>query len=313
MKLFLLIIAPFACVAPATSSHHLSIFSHHAQAARGPAAVRNGLIRGLKKLNISFNENPDYAQSAPIVMVLDDNHVLMDLLNLKKQGFIKKIFAGPNTGISKEDLFHLLMDPGLDGYLVPSQWPKDCWCSYNNALQQKIFVWPTGVDTDYWRPQISDKQNNVLIYWKNGNEQFYHSVEHLVRTYGWNPITVRYGSYQQDQFKKELERCRCAIFLTSSESQGIAQLESWSMNVPTLIFDPQNAFDYLSIRYEHPRSCPLLTRATGRTWKSVDELKILMENMSTILEECAPRKWVLDHMTDEKSTSILMNIINQSF
>jgi len=103
----------------------------------------------------------------------------------------------------------------------------------------KIEVWPIGIDTDAWRPSSPEQKNhrraavrqgamaarapfgrtgraNSLTSWANG-----HSVEEL-----------RYGSYEESDYRRALSRCRAMIFLCQHESQGIAYQEALASGVP---------------------------------------------------------------------------------
>ncbi|HJZ23116.1 MAG TPA: hypothetical protein VJ201_01550, partial [Candidatus Babeliales bacterium] len=184
---------------------------------------------------------------------------------------------------------------------------------YIHRLKNKFLVWYAGVDKQFWMPNNKEKNKNVLIYWKTEPESFCIDIEKTLRKHRWNPIRIKYGTYSPDQFKLLLNQSQFAVFISKSESQGIALAEAWSMNVPTIVWNPQVPIEYLGVRYKNVSSCPYLTFDTGIAWKSLDELEVILSNISLALGMFKPREWVLKNMTDEVSAQMLIDIIIESF
>lgn len=291
----------------------ISIFSSCAFSGEisGPVAVAKSLERGFKSLGINFNINSSESEVGDVVLVLDDRNWYHRAIEWKKNRKIKFFLAGPNIGIHQSDLQSLLTCKELDAYLVPSQWPKDNWLAYNQNLESKIYVWPAGVDTNFWKPSNCNQEKSVLVYYKNGSPEFCLSVENILKKHNYKPLRIRYGAYTHGQLKLALEKSLFAIFLTQSESQGIALAQAWSMNVPTLVWNPQGEVEYLEIKYKNISSSPYLNCKTGKMWKSLKELENLIVHRENILLEFSPREWVLENMSDEKSCELLINILNE--
>mgnify|MGYP005627443865 CR=1 FL=1 len=304
----------------------------------GHPAVTKGLLAGLKSLKVNFNYNPLFARNiGNTVVVLSGIDALHQIIKLKRNCKIKTLIAGPNVIVHAYDFNNLMSSPEINLVLVPSENVADIYCAENPKLKNRIAPWFAGVNENNWKPDetpvqtIRDnflrnaqeiphgerdketiptsKENNILIYKKSSSEKLYESVIDTVKRYGWNPITISYHTYTKKEFKQKLEQCSFAIFLSKSESQGIALAESWAMDVPTLVWNPQ---DVLFTKNNHTyknNACPYLTNETGITWKNISELEKILKNIQTDKYAFKPRLWVLKHMTDVISAQTLLNLI----
>lgn len=192
-----------------------------------------------------------------------------------------------------------------------------CLCGRFAFLKGKIKIWPAGVDVKYWKPKNNYKhEKNVLVYKKKNAffqeslEEIAINVETILKKYGWNPLIITYGDYNHKIFRDALEKSQFAVFLCRHESQGLASLESWAMNVPTvpLNIKTQKTDDRI---YNVSSSCPYLTEQTGIDWEHLEQFEQIIKNIESMLPNFTPRQWVLEHMTDEISAKILLNIVEQ--
>lgn len=282
-----------------------SAVSHHL----GHGAVMRSLLAGLERLKVPYNFDPSIDKVGDVLLVTTqfDGEAIQQALLLKRKGCVKKLLFGPN--FFPKNANH----PELDVFLVASEpMIRDCQ-KKEPELGLRCRVWPSGVDPDFWEVKDTDKQKNsnkVLIYVKRNN--MYDSVAKIVEKYGWRPIKIIYKpvptrreiKYKMHEYKHLLSECRFAIFLSSSETQGIALLEAWASDVPTFPWNPKDTVQ---------GSCPYLNAQLGRDWKNLSELENLLRSMDKLLSRCSPRKWVLENMTDEISVKILVGIINDCF
>lgn len=279
----------------------------------GHNGVNRSIQRGCELNHIAFNWNPQDQKSIySSVVVLAGEGYVRHAITLKEQGIIKKLLVGPNIFVRSSEGGGIMGHPAIDCCIVPSDWVRAAYEEDNPALVGRIVVWPTGVDELYWQQEDAknNASKNVIVYWKTESEFFIREIELCLRLYGWNPITIRYGYYGQHYYKQLLKNASFAVFVSVSESQGIALAESWSMNVPTLVWDPQ----YLAAHgreYLYVSSCPYLTDATGHRWKIIQEFETILRNMDERLTSYTPRAWVLGHMTDVVSIDHLMKIIKE--
>lgn len=283
----------------------------------GPLSVTQSLLAGLSKVGANFNHNPLRVEDVgDVVMVLCDVHALSQAIELKRNGVIKKLLAGPNLVVRAIDDGGILASPEIDICIVPSYWVKPSYEDDQPSLSNRIQIWYAGVDTNYWNPNVTFQQKleagvkNVLVYSKTEGEGFCRHVEDILRSRGFNPKRVNYGSYNKERFKHKLEKSLFAVFITRSESQGIAFAESWAMDVPTLVWDPQEPLVIRGKSHWPVAACPYLQPSNGLLWKNSDELVNILENIASLSSGFAPRSWVVKNMSDEVSARLLNTIIN---
>lgn len=279
-------------------------------------AVTGSLLRGLESLKVDYNYNPrDVDEVGSTVVVLTNKNVLKQAIKWKRAGKIKKLLAGPNHVDAPHDSRGIILSKELDMYLLPGKFVKVHFLE--DAPQMNIGIWPAGVDTSYWKPDVKlDKKRtkNVLVYWKTESEEFCEMVEQTLREYGWNPVRITYGSYDHTSYKKTLEECLFGVYISRSETQGIALVEGWSMDVPTLVWDPCESwrtgkFTYRNRRYSEVSSCPYLNKSTGQRWETIDEFKALLASLEESIDQFSPRSWVIENMSDTASSEILISLI----
>lgn len=270
--------------------------------------VIGSLLRGLRALGIPHDFN-NWADIGDLVYVNSDTSLLVRAMELKRHRKIKRLIAGPNLVVRAIDLNGLIGRSEIDMYFVNSAWTKTAYLEDMPSLHSRLQIWFAGVDTDDWCP-LHQKQasNEIIVYWKTESEEFCTRVESIVRKYNFKPIRVSYGSYKKDEYKEVLNRAQCAIFISRSESQGIALLEAWSMNVPTLVWNPKELAAHGRV-YNEVSACPYLTKATGSEWKTFEQLELLLQTIDQLLPTYAPRQWTVENMTDVHSAACMLQCI----
>jgi hypothetical protein len=280
------------------------------QALQGHIGVTGSVVRGFHKLNIPMNYNPrSIHEVGEHIFVLVNIDALHQAIELKKQRRIKTLIVGPNILNNPKEYNHILGSPEIDWYIAPCNWARDCNCEEEPFIKGKTVIWYAGVDTEFWKPQDSKEETKtMLIYWKTEPESFCIEIKTILQKHGWQTKCLRYGNYSQDQYKQLLNEVDAAIFISVSESQGIALAECWAMNVPTLVWNPGKVFVFN--RWVNANSAPYLSKKTGFFWKNFEELEQLLKNFDVLNNEFNPRAWVQDYMTDEASILTLLDLIN---
>jgi len=262
-------------------------------------------MRGFKEIGILYNYNPRIENElAENVVVLDGLRALAQAVKLKAENKIKRVISGPLLG--KE-----FFAEGVDIFLVPSEWVKKSDAENDFLVGGKSKVWYSGVDENFWQPTGSKTGHQALIYWKNGKRDFFQKVEKILLENGLITKVIHYGRYSPDQYKQLLSEVDFAVVLSQSESQGLALAESWSMDVPTLCWNPQEPIIYAGRTFNQVSSCPYLTKETGRDWKTLEELKVFIKQIKNKQIVFNPRQWVLENMTDKISAKLLLDLINE--
>jgi hypothetical protein len=122
-------------------------------------------------------------------------------------------------------------------------------------------------------------------------------------------VRLRYGHYERENYKKELDNAAIAVFLSSFETQGIALAEAWAMDVPSLVWNPRAEASWRGRSFIAKSSAPYLSTATGMEWVTLDELDGVVRKAISNRASFAPRDWVLANMTDAICSAKLFEII----
>ena len=276
----------------------------------GHIDVTKSIIRGLNENNIQYNINPknnkDYFQN---VLVLSGVKELKLAIKLKENHYINKILAGPNICILPRDINYLFNNKNIDRIVTPSKWVSD---SYRIEIinNERIVEWAAGVNVKFWKPKQNISRKYILIYLKKkfSKKKINFYISYLRK----NKIKfkiIKYGFYNPKKYLKLLRYSYLLVFFSQSESQGLSLLESWSVNVPTLVFSNNN-FYYKNIKIISD-TAPYLSPNTGSKFKNIDEFKKELNYMIDNLNSYKPRKWVLNNMTDKICAKNLANKINE--
>lgn len=272
----------------------------------GHQDVIDSFLRGsaaYQDVEIRVNPSRKLAEGS-VVYVPSGWKALRDAIALKRAGKIAKLITGP-VGDHIDDYNSIILDESIDVCVVPCQWYKEK-CEQEavskNLRFDNIRVWPVGVDHERWTPlnaKLDVQAGKALIYIKGRGASVLALVEDAVRSSGIEYQKIFCGSHVPDDYKAKLEWCDFVIYLGYSETQGLALAQAWAMNRPTLVYEPDTI---TSLGLE---AAPYLTSDTGKRWKNVEELKLLLHDMPAF----SPRRWVLEHQTNAIAFGNFLRIV----
>lgn len=225
-------------------------------------------------------------------------------IRLKKEGRIRQLWVGPNLIVVPQEAGEALAAPEIDACIVPCAWAAALYEKEMPALSQKLTLWPVGIDTDYWQPSFSDAQTRVVIYNKNEPALTDAVARHLDAL--TVPYTViRYGDYTPETYRETLRHASGLIWLSASETEGLACLEALSMNVPVLAWSP-GIWTYdspvLKRRFSAPAtSVPYFSPRCGETFAAPEEFPVAFDRFWTQRAAYQPRAWLLSESLDLKT------------
>lgn len=237
---------------------------------RGPQVVLSSLLTGLTELKESFVLNKDISEPIQSACVLSGIKTLEWAIKQKKLGKIKKLIAGPNIAVAPTDVGGILLDPDIDRIIVPSQWVKEYYVSVVPKIEKKIAVWPAGVNIPE-NPQ-DEKTFDFLIYNKIGQNQLYFDIVGILKEKGYTYKVFDYGKFYQSEYFNKLQQSRFEIYLSESESQGIAMFEAWARGVPTYVWE-KGFFEKKGIKIFGKISSPYLNSSSGLVFSSAESFK----------------------------------------
>jgi glycosyltransferase involved in cell wall biosynthesis len=281
----------------------------------GHYALVRSVVEGLHAIHADFNFNPRRFSDVARIVYAPANEALQQAIELKRHGTIRYLVAGPVNALFADECGGILLEPEIDRVIVPSKWTMDLYEGYP-ALVAKSRVCPCGVDEEVWRPSGRTKERTAVVYWKSGDERFCEGVEAVVRRCGLEPVRVsskhgEHGMFKPEAYRDALDRAMAAVFLSTFETQGIALAEAWSMNVPTVVWDPQALAEWRSRSFRSRSSAPYLSGETGRAFRAIDELEETLGRTLDSLASFQPRAWVLRHMTDAVCARQLYELITR--
>lgn len=283
-----------------------SIFLFYKQAThRGPGKVVQNLTAGLKKLNVNLISQPS---SADYIGCLQDPGGLAG-------HFPSKTLMGPNIFVLPHEQAPLVYN--FNNFIVPSQWVKDVYMSFNIMKDKNVYVWPVGIDTDEWSSDNKTKKTfETFIYCKNRPEKDYQAISQHLSDKNINFTSLHYGHYTEESLKDVCGKAKSCILLTDTESQGIAYMQILSMGIPCLVVN-KSKWNYQSSLGQHTfnaSSTPYFDERCGLILKDIfnfgDIFDMFIDGVNQKIY--SPRDYILENHTlvkgAEKYLKILKNI-----
>jgi glycosyltransferase involved in cell wall biosynthesis len=207
-------------------------------------------------------------------------------------------------------------------YLQHSEWVKKV---YEPFFGERCALWPVGVDTQAWAPASSaNRAFDFILYdkiqWRR--EQMVPDLLQRIRDElarrKLSFLELRYGAYDERQYRDALRNSRFMLFLTEHESQGLACLECLSSNVPVLAWDQGWCQDPERIRWGQPHiaatSVPFFDRRCGLTFRGPADLPDRLTEFLDLAARgaFAPRDYVTEHLTLEKCSANFLRILEDA-
>lgn len=274
---------------------------------KGPQVVTESLIKGLKILEYSYKLNPKLSEikENDIVYVNESVDTLKEVVELKNRGLNFKLITGPAIVVEPSEENCIIENDNIDIYLAASQWPIDWWNSLTEKLKNKMLIWPAGVD-DNGESDKTDKR--VLIYYKSCPKELFN---YILKYFKENDISykiLKYGYYNHKKYINLLKHFELAIFLSNSESQGIAIHEAWMADIKTLVYN-RGFMNYKNFKWQDNHiSAPYMTDNCGIFFKGIEDFIEKYDEIKN--NNFNPRNYSLNNFTHEKIAKIFLNIIN---
>jgi hypothetical protein len=282
----------------------------------GHYALVRSVVEGLRAIGADFNFNPQRLSDVARVVYAPANEALRQAVALKRRGRIDYLVAGPVNALFVDECDGILQTAEIDRLIVAHEWATEFFRDAP-ALRAKSRACPCGVDTEVWKPSEGAGRKNVaLVYWKGGDETFCEQVERIVQACGLEPRRLRsvlgeHARFRPADYRALLDRSAIGVFLSTFETQGLALAEAWSMDVPTVVWDPRGPAQWRGRTFESKSSAPYLTPATGRPWRTIDELEPVLRAALDDRASFRPREWMMANMTDAICSAALFDIIRE--
>lgn len=270
----------------------IGLFYYTAKNNNGPGKVVVNLIKGLQQNNIDVCINS-----------IGDVNGCLQSWNVPLYSLPKTTVIGPNICVlpnDMPDIWHRFQTS-----LVPSEWVKNKYEKFSIIKDSKIKikVWAVGIDTDTFIPTNESSTYDILLYVKNRHNEA-EQVKNILSQKGFTVNTVIYGTYSEDEFKKTAHRCKCAILLTKTESQGIAYQELMSMGVPCYVIN-KDVWDDIAGYAFSASSVPYFDSSCGMIEKDLNNFELFYNSLSFY----TPRTFVINNLNLKKQANEYIDIL----
>jgi len=265
---------------------------------RGPSEVEKRLIVNLQEINLPGSLQIDWilnvnSEEAWAALKIDFDNLIL----------------GPNIEFEKSYVRDKIQHSRNSLILVPSEWVIPVLRARLEWFKGRFVVWQSDIDANYWKSAKRYKQKQVLIYRKKDlfDDDFL-AIKRSCNELRLKYKVVTYGKYSQNSFRRALRKSRLAIWLGTTESQGIALLECWSVNVPTFVRESNTYSDEISGKTFVSSSAPYLNPACGEFINMSTFTSESLRNFLLLSEHLKPREFVLQNYSKSKMSSELIEL-----
>jgi len=208
-------------------------------------------------------------------------------------------------------------------YILPSKWTES-YVEETGGLCLPIIINPFAVEVEKFKPIITNKYFECLLYFKHRCPEDIEFVENILQE---KKITYKkfiYGKYKEEDYIKALNECHYGVWVTSTESQGFALQECLSMNVPILVWNATSLFDEHTLegiqvykdrigQYElKGTTIPYWDERCGISFIKKEEFVPSLEIMRSSYTKFHPRDFVLENLSPKVCMERLLENLSKT-
>lgn len=283
----------------------------------GPSKVVRNFIKGLEKIGYPFVVNASL-DATKQVWVHDDTIALAEVA---KRTDLHAI-VGPNLYVTPRQI-----PTGIDlsnlVYLHPSPWVVELW-KKQGYDRSPLIAWPTGIDVAEFPISKEDKKH-VLIYFKERFPEELTYAKNILNKLEIPYEVIIYGSYKEDEYRKQLSQAKYVLWIGRQESQGIALEEALATNTPILVWDVphlghwqasaknMSVFSVWENKFTGATSAFYFDSSCGIIFKDKTELAEKLTIMEESYPLFTPRSFIENNLSLEKQAQDLLNIFKSQY
>lgn len=273
----------------------------HSSRMNGPKKVVHNLIASLEQEGVSYAVNVEEYDKNFLVQYDWNGHVKHSKLALEN------CVIGPQVWVFDEHVKELQQNPHYyKSIIAPSQWVKDLFVSKFSYPENKVAVWPVGIEL----PDIRrEEKYDCLVYFKRRTRQELEKVISFLDSKQLTYNILEYGSYEPEQVNELAAQSKFCFLLNGTESQGIAVQEIMACGIPMFVWDITEWNDQ-GDQYQVPAtSVPFWDDVCGECVfdSNFDET---FEQFYSKLDRYNPRKYVEENLSYKQSVKTLMEIFD---
>ena len=273
----------------------------HTQTMNGPHKVVKNLLMSLDQEKIEYAINEEKYEHNFLVQYDATAH--------EKHSKIEQdtTIIGPQVWLF--DTYGQFLIEHQDYYkkmIAPSQWVKDKFINKFNLPENKISVWPVGIEEFN---NIREPNHDCLIYFKRRDQSELDAVKKFLVSNGLSYRMVEYGTYGEDGFKQLVNSAKFCFLINGTESQGIAVQEIMSMGVPIIAWDIKEWLDQGEAYRVPATSIPYWDDRCGEVFFNINDLEVTFSKFYATLDQYDPKAFVKDNLSFECSVKTLLDIL----
>ena len=273
----------------------------HTQTMNGPHKVVKNLLMSLNQEKIDYAINEEKYEHNFLLQYNDIAHEKHSKMQLDT------CIIGPQVWLF--DTYGQFLIEHQDYYkkmIAPSQWVKNKFITKFNLPEDKLAVWPVGIETFNNERDIT---YDCLIYFKRREKKELDAVKQFLDSKNLTYKMVEYGGYGEDGFKNLVNQAKFCFLINGTESQGIAVQEIMSMGVPIIAWDIKEWLDQ-GEEYRVPAtSIPYWDERCGEVFFNIDDLEVTFSKFYATLHQYDPKAFIKDNLSFECSVKTLLDIL----
>tara|TARA_B100000900_G_scaffold318628_1_gene277733 strand:+ start:2143 stop:3000 length:858 start_codon:yes stop_codon:yes gene_type:complete len=273
----------------------------HSATMNGPHKVVDNLIKSLiqEKIDYAINEEK-----------YDHNFLIQyDAIAHEKHSKIEQetTIIGPQVWLFDGYGQFLIENQNYYKKLIaPSQWVKNKFIDKFNLPEEKIAIWPVGIEEFN---NVREPSYDCLIYFKRRDESELSAVKKFLLGRGLSYRMVEYGGYDEVGFRNLVNQAKFCFLINGTESQGIAVQEIMSMGVPIITWDLKEWLDQGEAYRVPATSVPFWDERCGEKFYSIDKLEETFDNFYARINDYDPKAYIKDNLSFEMSVKTLLDIL----
>ena len=273
----------------------------HSATMNGPHKVVDNLIKSLDQEKIDYAINEERYEHNFLIQY--------DAIAHEKHSKIEQetTIIGPQVWLFDGYGQFLIENQNYYKKLIaPSQWVKDKFINKFNLPEDKVAIWPVGIEEF---DNVREPSYDCLIYFKRRDESELSAVKTFLVSRGLSYRMVEYGGYDEIGFRNLINQAKFCFLINGTESQGIAVQEIMSMGVPIIAWDIKEWLDQGEAYRVPATSVPFWDERCGEKFYSIDKLEETFDNFYARINDYDPKAYVKENLSFESSVKTLLDIL----
>ena len=274
----------------------------HSATMNGPHKVVNNLIKSLDQEKIDYAINEEKYEHNFLIQY--------DAIAHEKHSKIEQdtTIIGPQVWLFDGYGQFLIENQNYYKKLIaPSQWVKDKFINKFNLPENKIAVWPVGIEEF---DNVREPSYDCLIYFKRRDDSELSAVKKFLVGRGLSYRMVEYGGYDEIGFRNLVNQAKFCFLINGTESQGIAVQEIMSMGVPIIAWDVKEWLDQGEAYRVPATSVPFWDDRCGEKFFTVDEMGQTFDKFYARINDYNPKGFVKEKLSFGSSVKTLLDILS---